>query len=468
MERFAHSDPTPLSCISPTLSSNDDQSDEATMSAIPSSIFDESDSFSDSYTHFDTTDIHEFAKEVLHLQADVPERHDEPAEDMLMINEAEVDQCEVVYYKSECSHYDTVDLCDFFEKGNLSIQENRSLSLEAQCVEGVDLQQQTVFPETPHFDTIHLHDFKEEPYLLEGRHFLSEVQFADSSTPYSDPLQAEKNPIHLADLLMEPDQVEISFLPGTRSSSFEQARSLEIHSSHASCYSNNLATDVQQRFLLPSSQCLGTQPRFTPCWGEPANIFSLIRPDTQPNNNSLAYQHKSPLQGHCDENACKIGSFQDASVPSFETKTNRKIQQKQKSTRAVIPQVGEDWYCPKCFDLQFRANLKCRMCGLPREHGVTQLEQLNADRFLEGHNVTAYAAARFRSLAPDLQQTVMSGGSLHGARDPTAVLSNRIRRAEALASTAPSCESAPIKLGFDRKQKTSLRHVRVGSGGTSH
>jgi hypothetical protein len=433
MERFAHSDPTPMCCMSPTLFSNDDQSDEAeTMSADNlSAILDDSDGSSDSYTHFDTMDVQEFVKEMT--------------------------------------------------------KEDRSSSLEVQCVEGVEasssrhfdtieLQQQTSFPEIvpyeteiPHFDTIGLDGFKEEARLFEDRPLLSHVQFADESTPHSDsiefpdtlePLQskAKKKPILLANLLMEPEQVETPFLPGTRSS-FEQACSLEFHSSHTSCYANNLRNDAQQRLMLPSSQCLGTQPCFTPSWREPTNIFSLMGHEKQPNNNLLAYKHESPLQSHCEENAWKIASCKGPSVPSSETKTNRKTKQTQKST--IIPQVGEDWYCPMCFDLQFRANLKCRRCGLPREYGVTEVEHLDADRFLEGHTVTTHVAARFRSLAPNLQQAVMSGGSLHGARDPTAVLSNRIRKAEALA-TGSSRESAPIKLGFDRKQKVPMRHFPAG------
>jgi hypothetical protein len=411
---------------------------------------------------------------------------------------------EIVPQKLETPHFDNVDLHDFKEETHLfedrpllsEVQHSsmqHSISIEVlhivepmqdnakktpihldMChVETIDPQEQTAFPETPHFDTMDLHDFKEETHPFGDMPLLSEVQFAYKSMPHSDSIElldtveslqdkAKKNPIHLADLLMEPGQGETSFLPATHSSSFEQARFLEFHSAPASCCANNLANDVQQRFLLPSSQCLGTQPCFTPCWGEPANIFSLMGHEKQLNRNSLAYQHESPLQNHCDENAWKIASCKEPSFLSPETKRKRKTQQKQKSLGAVIPHVGEDWYCPKCFDLQFRANLKCRMCGLPREHGVTQLEQLDADRFLEGHNVTAYVAARFRSLAPNLQQIVMSGGSLHGARDPTAVLSNRIRRAEALASTTSSRESSSIKLGFDRKQKPSQRHFPAG------
>jgi hypothetical protein len=122
---------------------------------------------------------------------------------------------------------------------------------------------------------------------------------------------------------------------------------------------------------------------------------------------------------------------------------------------------GEDWYCPTCFDLQFQANDRCRMCGLPRKHGVTDLQHLDAGKFLQGHCVTAHAELQFRNLTPELQQTVMSGGSLHGARDPTAVLYKRMKMALALASKVNkasqhngglSRKPAPIKLSFDKKK----------------
>lgn len=92
------------------------------------------------------------------------------------------------------------------------------------------------------------------------------------------------------------------------------------------------------------------------------------------------------------------------------------------------PLPGQDWYCPNCYDLQFKHNENCRICGISRDKGVTQLTHLDPANFLKGHAIEPHVVQQFNTLPHEVQQQVMSGGSLHGARDPTAVLINRMSK----------------------------------------
>jgi hypothetical protein len=125
-----------------------------------------------------------------------------------------------------------------------------------------------------------------------------------------------------------------------------------------------------------------------------------------------------------------------------------------------------DWYCPRCCDLQFRKNKLCRICGLSRDHGVTSLQDLDLNEFLKGHCIEPKTEDLFRNLSPRVQQIVMSGGSLHGAREPTAVLCNRMRKAHTLTKTAArrsADQSSPPVLGFDRKRRIPLKEHPGGT-----
>jgi len=87
-----------------------------------------------------------------------------------------------------------------------------------------------------------------------------------------------------------------------------------------------------------------------------------------------------------------------------------------------------DWYCPGCADRQFRKNATCRNCGTPREQGVQSLNELGdpLNIFLKNQSIQPHVEAQLRSLSPDMQKMVIERGSLHGARDPTAVLIKRM------------------------------------------
>jgi len=94
-----------------------------------------------------------------------------------------------------------------------------------------------------------------------------------------------------------------------------------------------------------------------------------------------------------------------------------------------IQPSANDWYCPNCYDLQFRNNDVCRICGTSREFGVKDISSLDPNTFLAGHDIQPQALEQFRNLPDEQKKVVMSGGSLHGARDPTAVLINRMAKA---------------------------------------
>merc|ERR1719277_1023446 len=93
-----------------------------------------------------------------------------------------------------------------------------------------------------------------------------------------------------------------------------------------------------------------------------------------------------------------------------------------------IQDGANDWYCPTCCDRQFKNNATCRICGLSREHGLPNLPAWAADKFLEGYIIEQRVAEQFEALPPKLKQAVMAGGSLHGTRDPTAVLISRMSK----------------------------------------
>jgi len=101
-----------------------------------------------------------------------------------------------------------------------------------------------------------------------------------------------------------------------------------------------------------------------------------------------------------------------------------------------------DWYCPNCYDLQFRNNDSCRICGTSKEFGVKDISSFNPDNFLRGHQIEPHVVEQFTNLSQEMKQAVMAGGSLHGARDPTAVLINRMVKAQCPREgdwVCPSC-----------------------------
>jgi hypothetical protein len=219
----------------------------------------------------------------------------------------------------------------------------------------------------------------------------------------------------------------------------------------------NIALPSQSEFSLHSRGSVIPEIGFTTA----RNLSTACSFSARTVSESVANRPSQVSNGSANsiESTQTVGSSTYTYIPRSASTVSRILQKttrgKERST--LLPQIGKDWYCPNCFDLQFCSNLRCRMCGLPRDQGVKELRNLDADRFLQGHRVTEYVATRFQNLGPELQQTVMSGGSLHGARDPTAVLADRIRRAEALVCASSSQGSSPVKLGFDRKQTVYVR-----------
>jgi len=92
------------------------------------------------------------------------------------------------------------------------------------------------------------------------------------------------------------------------------------------------------------------------------------------------------------------------------------------------PRAG-DWYCSNCGDLQFGKNASCRRCGLPREQVDQGKPELDPVNFLAPFAIDEDKKVKFLSMEPELQEQIMLKGSLAGARDPTAVLCQRMGQA---------------------------------------
>jgi len=94
-----------------------------------------------------------------------------------------------------------------------------------------------------------------------------------------------------------------------------------------------------------------------------------------------------------------------------------------------------DWYCGKCHDLQFAKNEKCRNCGAQKSEGEAidsaTLQLPDAATFMAAFDIDYNIKERMMNLDPALQANVIAKGSLHTARDPTAVLASRIGQVQA-------------------------------------
>jgi len=116
------------------------------------------------------------------------------------------------------------------------------------------------------------------------------------------------------------------------------------------------------------------------------------------------------------------GGFESVAMPGF-------------SHDPQAPRAG-DWYCANCQDLQFGKNSACRRCGLPREqvdHGKPELDPV---AFLAPYAIDEDKKLAFMKMDAGMQEQIMLKGSLAGARDPTAVLCQRMGQAIQSAKTA--------------------------------
>eukprot|EP00427_Karlodinium_veneficum_P023812 CAMPEP_0169100220 /NCGR_PEP_ID=MMETSP1015-20121227/20970_1 /TAXON_ID=342587 /ORGANISM="Karlodinium micrum, Strain CCMP2283" /LENGTH=420 /DNA_ID=CAMNT_0009161145 /DNA_START=68 /DNA_END=1330 /DNA_ORIENTATION=- len=120
-----------------------------------------------------------------------------------------------------------------------------------------------------------------------------------------------------------------------------------------------------------------------------------------------------------------------------------------------------DWYCPNCYDLQFRNNDACRICGTSREFGVKDINSFDPNTFLAGHQIDPQAVQQFMNLPDDQKRLVMQGGSLHGARDPTAVLINRMAKARASGIGG----QPQLGMGGEMNMGGGMNQLQVGMGG---
>jgi len=105
------------------------------------------------------------------------------------------------------------------------------------------------------------------------------------------------------------------------------------------------------------------------------------------------------------------------------------------------PRAG-DWYCSNCQDLQFGKNTSCRRCGLPREQVDHGKPELDPQAFVAPFTIDEDKKAAFLAMDFALQEQIMLKGSLAGARDPTAVLCQRMGQAIASAKAQRQIQQA--------------------------
>lgn len=91
--------------------------------------------------------------------------------------------------------------------------------------------------------------------------------------------------------------------------------------------------------------------------------------------------------------------------------------------------IRDDWFCHGCGDTQRKTNPICRRCGSPKPVGGAETAPIDAVAWLSKFNVEERAWTAFRELSDTLQQYVIRRGTLADARDPTALLLARIRKA---------------------------------------
>lgn len=199
-------------------------------------------------------------------------------------------------------------------------------------------------------------------------------------------------------------------------------------------------------------------------------------------NNTIqphAVQQFMQLTPQQQQNVMERGSLHDARDP-----TAVLISRIAKSDATVERRAG-DWNCPTCGDFQFQRNIVCRSCGTPNAnpvppkpapspnafsykrkmcmhylkgqctrgemctfaHGDEEIQMAKmavqfqtavppdmsnqapeVQAFLLNNRIQPHAASQFLQLSPAEQRNVMDRGSLHDARDPTAVLITRMTR----------------------------------------
>lgn len=95
----------------------------------------------------------------------------------------------------------------------------------------------------------------------------------------------------------------------------------------------------------------------------------------------------------------------------------------------IGPRPG-DWYCSICNDLQFAKNDVCRMCNTPRSMADTgEAPKLDAVQWVSMFAIEEDKKLQFLNMSADHQEKIIGQGTLHGARDPTAVLVSRMGKA---------------------------------------
>jgi len=118
------------------------------------------------------------------------------------------------------------------------------------------------------------------------------------------------------------------------------------------------------------------------------------------------------------------GSLNDARDPTAVLCS--RINKAQEGSLTALQKNPGDWECARCGHYNFARNAACRECGAPVKN---PLRQDQTEAFLGQTELDEVAIQQFWDLSPTLQKLVIDAGPLTSARDPSAVLFARMKKA---------------------------------------
>jgi predicted RNA-binding Zn-ribbon protein involved in translation (DUF1610 family) len=183
-------------------------------------------------------------------------------------------------------------------------------------------------------------------------------------------------------------------------------------------------------YYPPESSYYPPEGSYYPPANDPSEVDRYLEGNMIDGNASDRFRALPP---HLQNLVIDAGSLADARDPTAVLMSRMK--KAEQGTLKLAARKPGDWDCPACGDHNFAKNSSCRRCGAPKPDNFMDSAdaggyQPDIERYLAENHIEGRGAERFRSLPPDLQVLVMEAGSLAGARDATAVLISRMKKAE--------------------------------------
>merc|ERR1712113_747210 len=168
-----------------------------------------------------------------------------------------------------------------------------------------------------------------------------------------------------------------------------------------------------------------------------------------PTETQQAVMAKGPLHGSRDQTAVLLQRIRMCikSVVTGKPANDEEDHRDKIGTPLREYEKPGDWTCTSCGDLQFAKNANCRMCGAPKPGVKEAREEIlkhgqSPENWIAMHpDLELRAKEKFLAMDPKLQLVVMKKGTLHGTRDPTAVLMSRIKLVLATGILPPAPEA---------------------------